>query len=790
MPYYLTAVTLAAGICLGFGILYLFIGLRRHDNKALNLTFALFALCYAATLFNGLRWYTTNSVTEFVAINRVDQIFVAGAFVSLAWYIAYYTGVRPRIFLGVLSATIIGPGLVFIISPATVIGEVSGLTDITLPWGEKLTDLDMAGTVWFDILLLARLVLLGYIIFALIRQFRRGGRRPALILGLGILPFIAAIFYEILGESGVVPYIPVGEMGFLGIAIAASLQMANSVIKTEEALAEHRQNLEGLVATRTTELSRSNEQLTAEVERREQTEIVLRASEERFRKVFEESPIGMALVAPDFHFARVNEALCRMLGYTAEELLARTFPDITHPDDVEKDLALARQLFSGQLPYYQIEKRYQTRSGAEIRINLTAALFRDREGQPAFGLAMIEDITERWQAGQVLNRRVEELAILHETAQTVASLTDLTTALQQVSETINYLYAARYTHLLVPAANGTGLQVIGFEQDIGPIEPAPVDIPMHELPMLGEVLDRGQSLVFPNIQSQPLHPTVRDFIIGHNIQSTIMVPLLTHGKAIGVMAIATDQGDREFTPGEISLAETIAVDIAAAVENSRLLEQAKVGAAIEERNRIARELHDSVTQTMYSVSLVAEALPRVLERNLDEAKRNAGYLRQTTLGALAEMRTLLFELRPDSLAKARLNVLLQQLADALTGRTRVPVEVMIQGQATVPAGVKIALYRIAQEACNNINKHAKASRAWLTLQREPDRVILVIRDNGQGFNPAAVPAERLGLRIMRERAVAIGANLTLESAPGQGVQLTVTWADPAGQFIPESESSS
>jgi signal transduction histidine kinase len=229
----------------------------------------------------------------------------------------------------------------------------------------------------------------------------------------------------------------------------------------------------------------------------------------------------------------------------------------------------------------------------------------------------------------------------------------------------------------------------------------------------------------------------------------------------------------------VQLAETIAGDITAAIETSRLLEQTEETAAVKERNRIARELHDSVTQTMYSVSIVAEALPRLLERNLEEAKRNAGYLRQTTLGALAEMRTLLFELRPDSLAKASLNVLLQQLADVLTGRTRVPVDVTIEGQANLPLDVKIALYRIAQEAFNNIYKHANATRAWATLRQEPDQIILVIRDNGQGFDPTTVPDERLGLRIMRERAADIGANLTLETAPGQGAEVTVTWTDSA-----------
>jgi signal transduction histidine kinase len=251
--------------------------------------------------------------------------------------------------------------------------------------------------------------------------------------------------------------------------------------------------------------------------------------------------------------------------------------------------------------------------------------------------------------------------------------------------------------------------------------------------------------------------------------------------AIGFMSVAADQAGRTFTPDELGLAETIAADIAAAVENARLLERAKAAAAAEERNRIARELHDSVTQTMYSVSIVAEALPRLLERDLAEAKCNAAYLRKTTLGALAEMRTLLFELRPGTLDRAGLDVLLQQLADVLTGRTRVPVEITVEGEATLPPDVKIGLYRIAQEAFNNVGKHARANRAWVTLQRGPEGAILAIRDNGRGFDPESIPQERIGLRIMRERAKEIGAVLTVESGPGQGTTVSVVWTADEGR---------
>ena len=125
MYYYFTTVSLIAGICLSFGLLYMFIGLRRKDNKPLYLTFALFALCYAVTLFNGIRWYSTSNVAEFLAINRLDSIFVAGPFVCLIWYISFYTNVRPCIFLWQLSIANILPGLVFIASPLTFTGSVT-----------------------------------------------------------------------------------------------------------------------------------------------------------------------------------------------------------------------------------------------------------------------------------------------------------------------------------------------------------------------------------------------------------------------------------------------------------------------------------------------------------------------------------------------------------------------------------------------------------------------------------------------------------------------------------------
>jgi PAS domain S-box-containing protein len=206
-----------------------------------------------------------------------------------------------------------------------------------------------------------------------------------------------------------------------------------------------------------------------------------------------------------------------------------------------------------------------------------------------------------------------------------------------------------------------------------------------------------------------------------------------------------------------------------------LREKAKTEAIAAERNRIARELHDSVTQTLYSASLIAEALPNVWQSHPQEALRSLEELRALTQGALAEMRTLLLELRPGELADRKLSELLRQLTDAMSASTDLPISLSVVGDCQLPTDVQIALYRIAQEAINNIKKHARASRAWVNLKCGRDRLALRISDNGRGFDLATSQIHQLGLRIMRERAKAIGADLTIESQPGQGTEVRVIW---------------
>jgi signal transduction histidine kinase len=209
-----------------------------------------------------------------------------------------------------------------------------------------------------------------------------------------------------------------------------------------------------------------------------------------------------------------------------------------------------------------------------------------------------------------------------------------------------------------------------------------------------------------------------------------------------------------------------------------LAEKAAQEAVAIDRTRLARDLHDAVTQTLFSASMIAEVLPDIWSTSQIEGRRRLDELRQLTRGALAEMRTLLVELRPSGLTEIPLPDLLRQLCESLIGRARLPIQLHIEGEGKLPPDLQICFYRIAQEALNNIVKHARATQALVTL-RLNETVTLSIVDNGSGFDPASVSPRHYGLKIMCERAEALGAEFSIYSEPGEGTQISVSWTPPA-----------
>lgn len=210
------------------------------------------------------------------------------------------------------------------------------------------------------------------------------------------------------------------------------------------------------------------------------------------------------------------------------------------------------------------------------------------------------------------------------------------------------------------------------------------------------------------------------------------------------------------------------------VTEQKQAEREKSAAVTAERDRIARDLHDSVTQTLFSASMIADVLPMLWEMDTAAAMERLGELRELTRGALAEMRTLLLELRPSFLIEAELDQLLQQLLDAVIGRARVRGDLRIDGQVNaLPQEVHIAIYRTVQEALNNIAKHAQATHVSIALKRHQERLELSIRDDGRGFEMTAPSGGHFGINNMKERIEEIGGTITLESRAEHGTTITI-----------------
>jgi PAS domain S-box-containing protein len=264
----------------------------------------------------------------------------------------------------------------------------------------------------------------------------------------------------------------------------------------------------------------------------------------------------------------------------------------------------------------------------------------------------------------------------------------------------------------------------------------------------------------------------------NTIRTCMWAPLLVRDRLIGVLAVTSDEVNA-FTAHQAELAAAAASHAAFAIENARLYEAARGTAALQERQRLARELHDSVSQVLYAIALSAAAARQL--QGIDPA-RATGMLNevyQLAQAGLAEMRALIFELRPESVEHDGLVCALERQAAALEARHRLPVTRRLCAEPAVPVPVKEVVYRVAQEALHNAAKHAQAGHLELLLNVAPAQLELCVGDDGRGFVPDSPFPGHLGLRSMRERAAVVGGELEIASAPGTGT--TVCLRVPFGE---------
>jgi two-component system nitrate/nitrite sensor histidine kinase NarX len=265
-----------------------------------------------------------------------------------------------------------------------------------------------------------------------------------------------------------------------------------------------------------------------------------------------------------------------------------------------------------------------------------------------------------------------------------------------------------------------------------------------------------------------------------NIQGMILVPLLLREQVFGFLGLEMLEHDRAITSEESNLLGIFSLDIAQLIEDSRLFEQSKALITAEERNRLARDLHDSVTQTLFTASLLSEAVPRMFDKDQAIARQYMTELNMLIRGALAEMRSMLIELRSGELQNQTLDELLVTLVEAARARTNGTIGLSAMPVSGLPKDVTVTLYRIAREALNNAIIHAEATEIHVSLLTDSGEVEIHIRDNGCGFDSSDLPVDHFGIRIMGERAEGIGSDVQIHSQPGQGTDIVITWPDSEG----------
>ena len=291
-------------------------------------------------------------------------------------------------------------------------------------------------------------------------------------------------------------------------------------------------------------------------------------------------------------------------------------------------------------------------------------------------------------------------------------------------------------------------------------------------------LRQGKAVAIEDYAAWPASGA-RDASLGDGVRALILAPLRVRDVPIGALSV-TDRRWRRFTPEDVALVEALADQAALAIEQARLLQRSREAAGLEERARLARDLHDSVTQTVAGLGMLAQAAQVQHARGLPALSGTLERIGTLAKEALAETRALLFELRPAALAEEGLAGALAKLVAAVQVRVDLPISYAGTATTRLSPETELAIFRIVQEALANACKYARATAITVTVAEADGQLTVTVADDGVGFDPAAPVAPSadarwggMGLRAMRERAAAAGLALRVDSAAGFGTRISV-----------------
>lgn len=290
-------------------------------------------------------------------------------------------------------------------------------------------------------------------------------------------------------------------------------------------------------------------------------------------------------------------------------------------------------------------------------------------------------------------------------------------------------------------------------------------------PSFMKAAERRQPFVVPNVEEDDDWIPVKGT---EWIKSFAVAPILHENAVIGLLSLSSATPNF-FDQVRVDQMQVFANQASIAIRNAQAYEKAHELATLEERQRLARDMHDAVSQTLFSANTIAETLPILWESDPDEVRQGLFALQRLTRGAQAEMRILLSELYPDAIIKTDLGILIRQLADGILGRTDIEVTADIEGQHIHSSDIQTAFFRIAQEVLNNVIKHSEAENLVVELVNTSSIINLRIIDDGQGFDLDEAASAGFGLDNMFSRANSVGADLKINSKPGQGTEVSLHW---------------
>jgi signal transduction histidine kinase/PAS domain-containing protein len=443
-----------------------------------------------------------------------------------------------------------------------------------------------------------------------------------------------------------------------------------------------------------------------------------------------------------------------------------------------------------------------------VPLEVWASPIKDETGNVESAVVAFQDITQRKQAEAELDGYRHQLEALVE-----ERTTDLNKVNRKLELRLGWLSVVNkvhdsivgtaslegvYTELSNEILSLLGADLVFIHRWDGPGESfgtlshspemkAPYDISfMKSLFQKGSPLrheiELGKIVTYPVEQAASLAVDIGEHTPKPDPPWFVFAPIKIGQSAIGVLGLAASTSSQNLIWEEAVLIEWMALDLASLAQGAILLDQAVVLATVEERNRLARELHDSVTQTLFTASVLAEATPHIWEKDAGIGRQNLAKLSRLIRGALAEMRSMLIELRMGDLHRQTLEQLLVTLVDGAQARSQAFITLSVpEDLPKLPEKIVMCYYRVAREAINNATVHSGAAWIDVGLSEERGQLALRIQDDGCGFDPDLVPAGHLGIIIIGERAQEIGARLQIQTSVGHGTLISIAWTNPAGE---------